>query len=116
MKAGKFILGLAAFEAIAQLAPDPGECKVLLASIAIAEGNKQSQELGVACGSTYRARFVEDMPFLQGEGTKTGYLLEYKVGPNPPVDDDSKYKYLKYFAAVGADGKIEQIYQIEGTT
>lgn len=113
MKVGKFILGLEALEVVASHAKDVQETKLFLASIAMAEIKLHQETLKLPCGSTYRARFVEGMEFA-GSSPMNGFLVEYKVGPNPPVDDPCKYSYLHYFGQVDDQKVLVQFYKIDG--
>lgn len=115
MKAGKFILGLQALEVVASHAKDVQNAKLFLASIAIAKTKQRQAELGVPCGSTYRARFVEGIENIEFAGSISmdGFLIEYKIGPNPPVEDRSKYVYLHYFGQVDEQKMLVQFYKID---
>jgi hypothetical protein len=112
VKVGKYILGLQALEVVASHAKNVQETKLFLVSIAMAQIRQQEAELGVPCGSTYRARFVEDMVFA-GAPHMDGFLIEFKVGPNPPVDDLQQYTFLHYFGEVNREKVLVQFYKID---
>lgn len=112
MKAGKFLLGFTALDAIIKDAPNTNEAMELIAALASEVTTAQQLALGVECGFSTRARYVEDMQAV-GEHPMDGYLLEFKVGPNPYIDDESKYVIKQFFCEHDAQGKLRQVHRIE---
>ena len=112
MKVGKTILGFDALEIIARTSADPGNLKVMLANLAMEEVQKAKARLNVEAGVTFRAMFVEEMNFA-GRQSLTGYLLDFKVGPVQPTNDQSQYHYAHFFVELDVNGAYGQLDRID---
>lgn len=113
MKAGKFLLGFTALDAVVKDAPDNKQAMELLAGLASEAMVGQQQALGgTQCGFSTRARYIEGMTAV-GMQPMNGYLLEFKVGPNPVIDDESKYAIKQFFCEHDSLGKLKQVHRIE---
>lgn len=113
MKAGKFILGFTALDVIVKDALDNQRAMELLAGLASEAMVAQQQALGgTQCGFSTRARYIEGMTAV-GMQAMNGYLLEFKVGPNPVIDDESKYVIKQFFCEHSDGGKLRQVHRIE---
>lgn len=112
MKVGKFILGFDALKVIIDSALDKQNAANLLAGLTMEATMNQQAAIGVACGFTSRARFVEGITFEDME-EKNGWLLELKVGPDPVVEDITKYKVVAFFAEQSPENQLKLVYRID---
>ena len=112
MKVGKFILGFDALKVIIDTAEDKQNAANLLAGLTMEATLNQRSAIGETCGFTSRARFVEDITF-EGMPMMTGWLLEIKVGPDPLVDDITKYKVVSFFAEQTPAQRLKMVYRID---
>lgn len=111
MKVGKTILGIDAMEIIARTAPNADEVRMHFANLAMQAIESKKQEIGEEAGVTFRGMYVEEMNFV-GRPNLTGYLLDFKLGPATPCDDQSKYSYWHFFAELDSAGKLVQVHEI----
>lgn len=112
MKAGKFILGFEGMDLIVKGSDDENNAMQLLAGLASESIVAQQAVVGTTCGFTSRTRYIEDLIPVGGT-SMNGWLLEYKVGPNPAVDDPEKYVVKQFFCEVDAQGKLVLVHRFE---